>query len=207
MEFSYLLGAMVVAAITFTICITSVFKGFRETLSLIHPKIEELVHCPWCLSFWGLLVLLLTWEVPIMVFFHVRFFDFMFTLFTMYTVVGMIHYVLLRAYKPVHEFMKGREKEKYDEFLKLLNEEQEKEGYELAEIETSHGYWKVVHNLSSLGLDIEAGFENWSVRVEKEEDATIENLCEYLRSKDPENIVAMPYEEYEKLLEEEGGES
>tara|TARA_R110000851_G_scaffold87648_1_gene191051 strand:- start:18493 stop:18876 length:384 start_codon:yes stop_codon:yes gene_type:complete len=110
--FYYLFGSMVAASITFTICVTSVFKSFRELVSRIHPKIEELIHCPWCLGFWVLLTLLCMWDIkPLYVHEH-NSINLLFTLFMMYTMMGVFHYVLLRAYKPVMEHMAARAKVK-----------------------------------------------------------------------------------------------
>src|SRR5690606_8219476 len=42
--------SLVVASVSFTITVTSIFKWLRELVSSIHPKLEELIHCPYCLS-------------------------------------------------------------------------------------------------------------------------------------------------------------
>lgn len=106
------MGSFVIASITFTISITSIFKPFRELISKAHVKVEELIHCPWCMSFWALLILLLSWSVPNMQVTNSEVFNLLFTLFAMYTPVGLIHYVLLRAYKPVIKLMAMRNIEK-----------------------------------------------------------------------------------------------
>lgn len=47
----------------------------------------------------------------------------------------------------------------------------------------------VNNNLSEFGLDIEAAFENWSVRTDT---FTVENFCAYVVSKDPVNLKCTP---------------
>jgi accessory gene regulator protein AgrB len=97
-----LLISLCAASISFTITTTSMFKWFRELVSPIHKKVEELVHCPWCLSHWTVLIILLSsgW--------HDSVYDFLFTLFACTTICGLIHYVLLRAYEPVAKEMARR---------------------------------------------------------------------------------------------------
>lgn len=97
----YIIGALAVASVTFTISVTSIMEPFRRIVSKIHEKAEELIHCPWCVSFWVLLVLLLTWDIPYVPITNIILLDFFITLFAMYAIVGLVHYVLLRAYAPV----------------------------------------------------------------------------------------------------------
>lgn len=47
----------------------------------------------------------------------------------------------------------------------------------------------VIHNLDEYKLDIEAAFINWSHRTD---DFTIDNFCEYVTSKDKENLICLP---------------
>lgn len=49
--------------------------------------------------------------------------------------------------------------------------------------------FSIAHNLEELGLSIDAAVTNWYVRTEK---FTAQNLCEYIESKDPLNIIATP---------------
>ena len=94
------------AAISFTITTTSIFKWLRELISPIHHKFEELIHCPWCLSHYVSLVLVIVFlrEFPII---------YMILLwFAIQGLVGLFHYVLLRAYEPVARAMAQRMIEK-----------------------------------------------------------------------------------------------
>lgn len=94
--------ALAVSAISFTISFTSIFMGVREWISRIHPKLEELIHCPWCLSHYVALVAMFTAGK------YTGFIDFVAQWFAMICLSGLCHYVLLRAYKPVMENMMNR---------------------------------------------------------------------------------------------------
>lgn len=112
--------AFVAAAISFTISVTRMFKSFRETISPWHKKIEELIHCPWCLGHW--VVFIIFWCLPRTFIWQVlesnqlwvhnsyvlRSFNFLFTSFIVIGMMGLIHYVLLRAYEPVAKAMAAR---------------------------------------------------------------------------------------------------
>lgn len=96
------------AAISFTITVTGMFKWFRELVSPIHYKIEELVHCPWCLGHWVVFVIMLTARIPLLEVTDLYFYNWLFTAFAIMAPIGLIHYVLLRAYEPVAKAMLQR---------------------------------------------------------------------------------------------------
>lgn len=103
--------ALVVCSISFTVSFTGIFKPVRELLSRIHPKVEELIHCPYCFGHWvtfAVLGIVNDW-IP---FTKIGFIDYLLTAFAIMALAGLGHYVLLRAYKPVHEEMAYREIEK-----------------------------------------------------------------------------------------------
>jgi hypothetical protein len=103
---SIIVYALLVASISFTITVTSIFKEIREFISLGHPKLEELIHCPWCLGHWIMFLVVFLGEVyP---FTKIWIVDLFFTSFTAMSIVGIIHYVLLRAYKLIAESMTQR---------------------------------------------------------------------------------------------------
>lgn len=56
--------------------------------------------------------------------------------------------------------------------------------------------FNVVHNLDLIGLNFETALESWFPRTEI---FTVECLCEYITSKDPESIICMPEEKYNEL--------
>ena len=93
------------AAISFTITVTGMFKWFRELVSPIHYKIEELVHCPWCLGHWVVFVIMLTARIPLIEITDLYLYNWLFTAFAIMAPIGLIHYVLLRAYEPVAKAM------------------------------------------------------------------------------------------------------
>lgn len=100
------------ASISFTMTYTSIFKWFRELLSKIHPKVEELVNCPWCFNHWVTIVMLFVAEIDLLPLTKYTVVNFLFTLFVLTTISGLIHYVLLRAYEPVAKLAAARHLEK-----------------------------------------------------------------------------------------------
>jgi len=102
------------ASISFTISFTSIFKGFRERVSKVHPKLEELIHCPWCLNHYIVFVTLLVSGTGYIPFSSYTLLNFFFTAFVLTAISGLIHYVLLRAYKPVAEALVIREIKKLE---------------------------------------------------------------------------------------------
>lgn len=112
MASSLLLAAFCCAAISFTVTVTSIFSGLRELLSKIHPKIEELVFCPWCFNHYVVIVFLLTSEVRLVNVSNWTVYNFLFTVFVLVGLGGIIHYVLLRAYEPIHKALMQRRLDK-----------------------------------------------------------------------------------------------
>jgi hypothetical protein len=102
-----LLIALAVGSSSFTVTFTGIFKGIREMVSEIHPKLEELIHCPWCFSHW------VTFLFLFLTSYTYKFTDcwlanFALTTFAITAISGIIHYVLLRAYEPVAKAMVQR---------------------------------------------------------------------------------------------------
>lgn len=109
--------ALCSAAISFTITVTSIFSWFRESVSTLGHKMEELVHCPWCFSHYVTLLILLSSAVPSLPFagsgvMIPKLYNFCITWFTVQCIVGLLHYVLLRAYEPVAKAMAMRMQQK-----------------------------------------------------------------------------------------------
>lgn len=112
---TFLILSFVISSISFTISTTSMFTWLREILSSVHEKLEELIHCPWCLSHWVIIVMFVLLSSLGVQPYNVSgnyFLDFIITGFAMTFVSGLGHYVLLRAYKPVMENMMMRKMEK-----------------------------------------------------------------------------------------------
>ena len=55
-----ILVALCAASISYTISYTSIFLGFREWISKFHYKLEELIHCPYCLCHYIILTIMFT---------------------------------------------------------------------------------------------------------------------------------------------------
>lgn len=108
--------ALFVASVSFTISVTSIFSWLREGVSNIHPKLEELIHCPYCLGHYiAFIALLLTDfdKIP-----HLTgnvIIDFMIAWLCIMTPVALFHYVMLLAYRPVAETMSYRTWKKQQE--------------------------------------------------------------------------------------------
>lgn len=49
--------------------------------------------------------------------------------------------------------------------------------------------WYLQHNLDDYGLDIEAAFHNYTARLQGNELPDIDKFCEYVKSKDPLNLI------------------
>lgn len=101
--------SLATAAISFTITTTSIFTWLREWVSPWHHKVEELIHCPWCLSHYISLVILacvydktLFLDIPTWIHLAINW-------FALICLVGIYHFVLLRAYHPVAENMVRRQ--------------------------------------------------------------------------------------------------
>lgn len=100
------------AAISFTITVTSIFSFLREWVSKIHPKLEELIFCPWCLNHYVVFIMLLTSNIELFKVSEYIIYNFFFTSFAIIGAAGILHYVLLRAYEPVMKNMLDRKMEK-----------------------------------------------------------------------------------------------
>lgn len=106
-----LLVAAAVAAASFTITTTSIFLPVRERISKVHPKLEELIHCPWCLGHYITFGILLLDNIQLLNVSKYWIFNYFLTAFAVMGIVGLMHYVLLLAYKPVTEHMLMRKRE------------------------------------------------------------------------------------------------
>ena len=105
------LVALCAASISYTISYTSIFLGFREWISKFHHKLEELIHCPYCLCHYVILTIMFTTNdissklVPIT---NNIIYNFLFTWFCIVCVTSLLHCVMLIAYRPVMKYMTDR---------------------------------------------------------------------------------------------------
>ena len=106
-----ILVALCAASISYTISYTSIFLGFREWISKFHHKLEELIHCPYCLCHYIILTIMFTTNdissklVPIT---NNIVYNFLFTWFCIVCVTSLLHCVMLIAYRPVMKYMTDR---------------------------------------------------------------------------------------------------
>ena len=106
-----ILVALCAASISYTISYTSIFLGFREWISKLHHKLEELIHCPYCLCHYVILTIMFTTNdissklVPIT---NNIVYNFLFTWFCIVCITSLLHCVMLIAYRPVIKYMTDR---------------------------------------------------------------------------------------------------
>lgn len=124
----FIIVSFACAAISFTISWTSIFRSFRELVSRIHPKVDELVHCPWCVNHYVVLLFLLfsgfkkaflTYELIGM-----SLANLVITWFAVVGLGGVIHFVLLRAYEPVAKQLVQRQLDKLRKKDEEFNEKE-----------------------------------------------------------------------------------
>lgn len=109
------------ACISYTISCAGIFEPLREWVSPLHPKIEELIHCPYCLSHYVVATIMLTTSNVKEVLIYITgniIYDFLFTLFVIVCIVALLHFVMCRAYAPVAENLGFRALRKAKEKLK-----------------------------------------------------------------------------------------
>lgn len=107
-EWTYILTvALCAASISYTISVTSIFEWLRNFIEdHIGGKIEELIHCPYCLGHYVVLVIMFTTKylyrylIPIT---ENIVYDFLFTWFCIICVLSLLHYFMNLAYKPIAE--------------------------------------------------------------------------------------------------------
>lgn len=107
-DWTYILAvALCAASISYTISVTSIFEWLRNFIAdHIGGKIEELIHCPYCLGHYIVLVIMLTTKNMR---YHVveisrgYIYNFLFTWFCIICVMALIHYFMNLAYKPIAE--------------------------------------------------------------------------------------------------------
>lgn len=97
-----LLVSLACAGISFTITTTSVFKWLRNFISKAGSTAEEWIHCPWCLNHY---ISLIAWLwLPRYSFDSISAWPTLGLLWlSTVTIGGLVHYALLRAYKPTAE--------------------------------------------------------------------------------------------------------
>jgi len=100
------------AAISFTITTTTIFLWLRELVSPIHHKLEELIHCPWCLGHYVAATLLIIFNSKTLFIDINPFWHYILNWFTAVCIMGLCHYILLQAYIPIGKAMVDRQIQK-----------------------------------------------------------------------------------------------
>lgn len=103
--------ALCAASISYTICCSGIFMPLREYVSKWHPKIEELIHCPYCLCHYVIFTIMVTTRNIKGLLIQVTgilLYDFLFTLFAIVCMTSLMHCIMLIAYKPVMRYMADR---------------------------------------------------------------------------------------------------
>lgn len=94
-----IVAALCCAGISFTITTTSIFKWFRDWTGQLHPKLDELINCPWCFNHY---VVFLYMSILNIDGYDTDNFAVRVALyFAIITLGGLFHYVLIRAYEPI----------------------------------------------------------------------------------------------------------
>ena len=86
------------------------FKWFRELVSPIHSKIEDLVHCPYCLGHYVAIFVLIITKYRIKCT-DIEIINFIFTWFAVMGCVACMHFIMTRAYEPIARAMTARKLE------------------------------------------------------------------------------------------------
>lgn len=102
-----LLIAAACASVSFTITVTSIFLWLRELVSPLHHKVEELIHCPWCLNHYIVFATVALTGQTVLIS-RIWLVDYFVTSFSVIGIGGVIHFILLRAYEPVSKMMTQR---------------------------------------------------------------------------------------------------
>lgn len=72
------------------------------------------------------------------------------------------------------------------------------EKFQITEVMLSNGTtFEIIHNLPNLGLDVDVALESWINRTDL---FTSQDFCDYLKSKNPQNVIALPKTVFDKLF-------
>ena len=94
--------SLIVASVSFTVAVTSIFQPVRRIVSGWHPKLEELIHCPYCLGHYIAFALMLFVRMPLE-FSDVFLISYLASSFAVMGMVALMHFFIVRAYQPIAE--------------------------------------------------------------------------------------------------------
>ena len=102
--------ALSAASISYTISSTSIFGWLRKFISNKLPKLETLIHCPYCLGHYIVAILMYIIETSnyfyytvIITFTNIYWIDCIISWFALIGLMSLFHFIILLAYKPVAE--------------------------------------------------------------------------------------------------------
>ena len=86
------------AGISFSITQAVMFMGLRRVISKIHPKLDQLIHCPWCTGHYVVLVWISILFRHTLLFEISPLLHFLLNWFTCVSLMGLFHYIILVTY-------------------------------------------------------------------------------------------------------------
>ena len=102
-----LIVALCSASISYTISCAGIFEGLRKVVTKWGRWFEDLIHCPYCLGHYVTLAVLgITFYNNREFFYAITgwvIIDFLIIWFTCVCIMSLLHFVMVRAYKPVAE--------------------------------------------------------------------------------------------------------
>lgn len=102
-----LIISLISASISYTVCCAGIFEGLRRVVTKWGHWFEDLIHCPYCFGHYVTLAILgLTYCRHAWIFTQITgtpILDFFLIWFACMCVVSLLHFVMVRAYKPVAE--------------------------------------------------------------------------------------------------------
>ena len=94
------------ASISYTVSCAGIFEGLRKAVSKWGKWFEDLIHCPYCFGHYVTLAIILITLMGGSELFYIadwNLFDLLFVWFACVCVMSLLHFIMVRAYKPVAE--------------------------------------------------------------------------------------------------------
>lgn len=98
--------SLCIACVSYTIAVSGVFKPVREYASGFHPKIDELIHCPYCVSHYVAFIMWIIIGIDVFTIMYLV------DVFASIALSSLCHYVMLRAYEPLSKLAAQRKIER-----------------------------------------------------------------------------------------------
>lgn len=100
----FLIISLAVASVSYTVTQTPLFKPFRDLVGRIHPKIDQLFHCPYCFGHWLTFAVIWYTDNPISFVKYGYYYpaiDFLISSFAVMGAAAVLHFLIVRAYEPI----------------------------------------------------------------------------------------------------------